>query len=174
MTVARFWERSWRYDARVRIVADRHYSRLRPGAPGFVGSGRPLVLRSLDGSAVWVSLWQPRPTHAWPESWANVLFRNEGATRASDLIREAVAITRHEWGEPLRDGFVTFIDPAKVRPKRTPGHCYVIAGWREAGVTTRGLLVMRLDPTAFGEPVRPREAQCNLFENWLTDRTAEE
>ena len=35
------------------------------------------------------------------------------------MIRDAVAHTRWKWGDnPL--GMVTFIDPAKVRPKRDP------------------------------------------------------
>lgn len=163
MTPSSVWELSWRYDPCLARMADRHYSRLTVGAPGFIGSGRPLVLRSLDRRAGWVSFCQPEPTHRWKTAWTNVFFRNEGATRGSRLIREAVAITRGIWGEPPPDGFVTFVDPAKVRPKRDPGHVYVMAGWRRVGDTTRGLLVFQLPPERFPAPIRPYERQLSLL-----------
>lgn len=156
------WEMSWRYDPVVARLADRHYSRLRPGTPGFVGSGRPLVLRTKDGGAGWVSFWQPNPTHRWKKSWNNSLFRNETSIRASDLIRQAVAITRYCWGEPPEDGFITFVDPNRVRSKSNPGHSYVIAGWRNVGKTPRGLLVFQLSRDRFPDPVVPLNYQSNL------------
>ena len=62
-------------------------------------------------------------------------FRNEGAGRASDLIREAAAIAWERWpGERL----YTFVDPGKVRHKRDPGRCFLRAGWRHVGWTKGG------------------------------------
>ena len=153
------WEMSWRYDPAVAALADRHYSRLRPGTPGFVGSGRPLVLRTLDKRAGWVSFWQPTPTHRWKNCWTNSLFRNEGNNKASVLIKHAVAITRYAWGEPPSDGFISFVDPRKVRTKSTPGHCYVIAGWRKAGETDSGLICMQLKPENFPPEMKPFSLQ---------------
>ena len=65
---------------------------------------------------------------------------------SSDLIREAVAATRAEWGEPPPGGTVTTIDPHKVRHKRDPGRCFLRAGFRRLPELTkdRGLVILRL------------------------------
>lgn len=165
MTAARIpaiWELSWRCDPSIARLADRHYSRLTPGSRGFVGSGRPLVLGTPDRKAAWCSFWQPHPTHSWKLAWTNSLFRNEGPYKASLLIRQATAITRYEWGDPPPDGFITFVKPGAVRPKKNPGHCYVIAGWRVVGETSSGLIVLQLLPDRFPEPLAPFSNQLSL------------
>ena len=168
------WEVSWRYDPVVAHLADRHYSRVRPGTPGFCGSGRPLVLRTRDRRAAWVTFWQPNPTHRWKQAWTNVFFRNEGPHRASRLIREAVAVTVRLWGPPPPDGFVTFVDPRKVRRKQHPGHCYVIAGWRPVGCTESGLLAFQLRPDKFPSAMAPYESQVGFsWARFLGERVNE-
>jgi len=105
------------------------------------------------------------PTHQWKHSWSNSLFRNEGPHKASELIRQAVRVTRFLWGDPPADGFVTYVDPKKVRQKQNPGHCYVIAGWRrEPGITSKGLIAFRLTPERFEAPLQPDDPQFDL--NW--------
>jgi hypothetical protein len=59
------------------------------------------------------------------------IFRNEGAGRSSDLIREADRIAFQRWPQLLH---FTFVDAAATAGGRTsgarPGHCYRRAGWK--------------------------------------------
>jgi len=129
------WALTNRVDARVRALADRHYSRKTPGAEQFAPPGWVVVLVTPDGSAGWVSLRQRAEfvDHQWPGAWLCSLFRNERPDRdlSSELITEALAATRAEWGEPSAQGVVTFVDPERVRAKRDPGRCFRRAGFRE-------------------------------------------
>ena len=127
------WTLSNRFDPRARELADRHYSRRKPGSPQFVAPGRCLVL--FRPGALWVSLDQRFVKHRWPGAWVCALFRNESEYRSSELIREAVAETVRRWG-PIPDaGFLTFVDGAKTSSRRSrrhaPGHCFRVAGWTE-------------------------------------------
>lgn len=158
------WTRSWAADPIVASLADRHYSR-RPSSIGsgqFSPPGRKIVLRG--ESAAWVSLWpDPRYVdHAWPDAWICTLFRNEGPQLSSDLIRAAVSATRWEWPDVPDRGMVTFIDPAKVRHKRDPGRCFLRAGFRAAGATGGGLVVLALAPCDMPAPAAAIGAQLGL------------
>lgn len=51
------WRRSDRADPAALILADRHYSRQKPGTPQFVQPGRCLVLVTEDRTALWVTSW---------------------------------------------------------------------------------------------------------------------
>jgi hypothetical protein len=150
------WQLPWRADPQARRLADRHYSRRRPGSAQFVPPGRCLVLRTPAADALWVSLLQdPRwVRHAWAAAWVCCCFRNESAHRSSDLIRQAVAAARWAWGQPPPDGFVTFVDPRRVRPQRDPGRCFRKAGWRPRGHTAGGLVVLQLPPASWPAPER--------------------
>jgi hypothetical protein len=54
---------------------------------------------------------------------------------ASELIKEATAITWALWGDvPPADGFITTVNPRKVQPVMRRGHplwgyCFLKAGW---------------------------------------------
>lgn len=142
------WRLSWRADPVARAIADRHYNRQKPGAAQFVPPGRCLVLLTADRSALWVSSW-PFPQfvrHAWAGAWVNSLFRNEGAALSSDLIRWAVAHTRARWPEVPGPGIVSFVDPAKTKPKEVPGWCCRRAGWSHVGFTQGGLFAFQQLP----------------------------
>jgi hypothetical protein len=117
------WYRSWNADPAALRLADRHYSRQHIGSNQMMPPGRQLVLVTGDESAVWGTAWPfaQYVNRAWPDAWLCCIFRNEGAHLSSDLIREAVAITRHVYGEPPPSGFITFIDTGKVRKKRDWG-----------------------------------------------------
>ena len=154
------WELAHRFDRFAADIADRHYNRRNVGSPQFVPPGRCMVLTaSTDaGRALWVTSW-PFPEyvrHAWPGAWICSAFRNEGAGRSSDLIRQAVAATRFYFGEPPELGMVTFVDRSKVRPKANPGHCYIIAGFRPVEDTKGGLAALQLLPGQMpaAEPAR--------------------
>lgn len=159
------WQISNRADPRARELADRHYSRQKPGTPQFVPPGRCLVLyaETSTGKAFWVTSWPfaQYVRHAWPGAWVCSAFRNEGAGTASELIRQAVAATRACFGQAPALGMITFIDRKKVRPtmirgERTWGYTYRLAGFREVGETKAGLLVYQLQPKDIPPPQEAR------------------
>jgi len=162
------WRLSHRADPRANILAKRHYSCQTPDSSQFVKPGRCLVLGleipdQFEYGAVWVTSW-PYPhliKHAWPDAWDNSLFRNESTVLSSDLILEAIALTRwyrtvaNKWrgyDEPSL-GMVTMIDPRKVSGfvKRTKegsemswGYSYQQIGFEYVGWTDTGKYVLQL------------------------------
>ncbi len=132
-------------------------------------SGRALVLITPEADAVWGTSWQVSndgdlmAVHAWPMAWNCSIFRNESAHLSSELIREAVAATRYQWGEPPAQGFVTFVDAEKVRPKRDPGRCYLRAGFRNVGMTGTGKVALLLDAADMPDAEAPLDANLELF-----------
>lgn len=142
------WEQSHRADASVVPLADRHYNRQKIGAPQFAPPGRCLVLKTEAADAFWITSWPfaEYVKHAWAGAWVCSAFRNESDHKSSDLIREAVAITRAKWRDVPALGMVTFVDETKVRRKRDPGRCYIRAGFSVAGRTKGGLLALQLVP----------------------------
>lgn len=157
------WTLSHRADPAALVIADRHYNRQKPGTPQFVPPGRCLVLTA--DSAVWVTSWPfaEYVKHAWAGAWVNSLFRNEGDTLSSTLIREAVAATRWYWPEVPDIGMVTFVDAEKVRHKRDPGRCYLKAGFKNIGHTKGGLVVLQMLAYAMPEPAAPRGTTISLL-----------
>jgi hypothetical protein len=139
---------SHRFDEQALPLADRHYNRRAIGSPQFVPPGRCLALTTPCLQALWVTSWPfaEFTKHAWAGAWVNSLFRNEGAGLSSELIREAVAATRHKWPTVPEIGMVTFVDADKVRHKRDPGRCYIKAGFRRVGMTKGGLIALQLLP----------------------------
>lgn len=132
-----------------------HYSRRSPGSKTFTGVGREVVLVTECGCAVWAVVYQRTPAAAGTGGsrgrtgatdkrprhlWRNMLFRNLGAGRSSDLIREATAATYAAWldryGELPTERLRTEIDVWRVL-SRNPGYCYLMAGW-EKGPIVRG------------------------------------
>ncbi len=158
------WTLSWRADPRAVPLADRHYNRQKIGAPQFVPPGRCVVLLSEHADALWVTSWPLAEyvKHQWPGAWINSLFRREGGLLASDLIREAVSITRGIWPQIPPLGMVTMVDPHKV-PGTNPGYCYLKAGFRRVGKTKGGLLVYQMLPEDMPLPLRILERQPSLW-----------
>ncbi len=159
------WHLSHRADPNALPVADRHYSRQKPGTNQFVPPGKCLVLLTDCTKALWVSSWPLAEyvKHEWAGAWMCTMFRNEGAGLSSDLIRLAVAVTRYQWGEPPPLGFVTFVDPGKTRKKRDPGRCFRKAGWKVIGETKGGLVALGLTPEDMDAPLPPATYQIGLF-----------
>lgn len=153
------WCLSHRADPAARVLADRHYNRQKPGSPQFVPPGSCLVLLTSCARAFWVTS-APLPQyvrHAWAGAWLCSAFRSEGAGRASDLIREAVAATLAFYGNPPALGMVTFVDRTKVRPTMVHGRpvwgwTYRRAGFVDAGETKGGLLALQLHPGSMPAP----------------------
>jgi len=140
------WALSHRADPAVVPLADRHYNRQKIGAPQFAPPGRCVVLKRAD--AFWITSWPfaEYVKHAWAGAWVCSAFRNESDQLSSDLIRDAVAITRARWPATPALGMVTFVDPEKTRHKRDPGRCFRKAGFRPDGTTEGGLVALRLAP----------------------------
>ncbi len=154
------WLRVSATDPFARVLADKHYPRENIGSKFFTPPGEKVVLRTECGRAYWVSLFQ-RPEftdHAWPGAWQCSAFRNESTHRSSELISEALAATVAEWGQPPREGMITFVDGAATAARRSvwhqPGHCFRVVGFCDTEVrTTRGFVVLRLAPADFPLPV---------------------
>lgn len=159
-----YWRLSHRADQRSRQIADRHYNRQKIGSPQFVPPGRCMVLRAGD-EALWVTSFPfaQYVKHAWAGAWVNSCFRNESDLLASDLIREAVAITlsytmvTESWGGEIPElGMITFVDARKVRHQgrnRNPGFVYEKAGFRHVGHTKAGLWAYQLLPAEMPSPI---------------------
>lgn len=156
------WIESHRADAEVVPLADRHYNRQKIGSPQFAPPGRCLVLKTPDVDAFWITSWPfaEYVKHAWAGAWVCSAFRNESEHLSSELIREAVAVSRSKWPAPAL-GMVTFVNADKVRRKRDPGRCFVRAGFRPCGETNGGLLAFQLLVTDMPAPAYP--ARADMF-----------
>ena len=156
------WSLSHRADAIVRVLADRHYNRQKPGTPQFVPPGRCLVL-SAPG-AFWVTSWPLAEyvKHRWAGAWVCSAFRRESGPLASQMIREAVSATRFYWPETPDLGMVTFVNVEKVRAKRDPGRCFLKAGFLPDGETIGGLIALRLPPDRMPDAAPARGMQLSL------------
>ena len=159
MTTAQYWHRIDHKDPRALVMADRHYSRQAPGTPEFTPSGHKIVLMHFAEDGTPAALWathRPAPGKAvradGRDAWACTMFRVEQKTvLASDLIQEAVAITKGLWAPLPVDGFYTTINPRKVQPIKRRGrdvwgYCYIKAGWQveDARTIARDLIILTL------------------------------
>jgi hypothetical protein len=147
------WVQSHRADADVVPLADRHYNRQKIGSPQFAPPGRCLVLKTAAADAFWITSYPfaEYVKHAWAGAWVCSAFRNESEYRSSELIREAVAVSRFKWETPAL-GMVTFVNADKVRRKRDPGRCFLRAGFRPCGKTKGGLLAFQMLPADMPKP----------------------
>lgn len=116
-------------------LADRHYTRQRPGTKQFCRPGVNFTLLLSDNSAGWAT-WRPIPQVGRMddlEAWECTFFRNEGARLSSELIAEATELTYRAWGWPPRDGLITAVGIDATRGRRSrwspPGRCFLAAGW---------------------------------------------
>jgi hypothetical protein len=133
-------------DESCRAIFHRHYSRYvyadgrRPKL--FVGPGQKLVLMRADGSALFA--WRKFKSRDGQQGVNCAIFRNEGNEIASALIAEA---EHRAWLEWPRARFFTYIDPAKVKPTMFRGFpvwgwCFYKAGWKYAGVSKSGKIIL--------------------------------
>lgn len=166
-------------DARGRVLADRHYSRQHPGSINFCPPGNNIVLLGMTDDALWVShrcdptARLPKPRADGFDYWDNPYFRNESSNIASDMIREALAITMYFWGNLIPpDGFHTFVNPRRVKPTYRRGKA--VYGWvfEKAGFTlypdpTKERNLLRYVMTAAQLrnilPMEPHYEQLRLF-----------
>lgn len=136
------WMLTHKGDRSCRLLADRHYSRQHVGHPMFTRPGRNLVLRTADGMATWVT-WSGIRDDGM-EAFECTIFRNESEILSSDLIKDAVAATRAEWGTFPKDGLITYVAANKIRSVN-PGYCFKQAGWKVIGKSkVKGLILLQL------------------------------
>lgn len=169
-----YWQRVDHMDSRALAMADRHYSRQSPGTPEFMASGHKIVLMHFAPDGTPAALWashRPAPGKAersdGRDCWDCSMFRVEQRTvLASELIREAVAITAGLWRPLPIDGFYTTINPAFVKSQgraRGYGWCYQCAGWEvQAERTKRRNLIMLILPYAALFRVEPLTTITNM------------
>ncbi len=164
------WRKAHRFDPVGAGLADRHYSRQKPGSNQFMPPGSCRVLVANNSKAVF-GLSFPKAEyvkHAWAGAWVVSIFRNEqSGPLASDMIRDAMAIMQTEYELPQL-GCVTFVDPKQVpgimeRGERIKGFCFHKAGFRAVGETKGGLLAWQLLPAAMPAPVALPIPQAELF-----------
>lgn len=136
-------------DHRALQLADRHYTRQKPGSNQFCRPGKNLVLLTEDEKALWVT-WNGIRDDGW-DAWECTLFRNEGNYLSSHLIVLALGITRHLWGEPPADGMITYVG------EHLRGGCFHAAGFRKAGMSKSGKLLLQLSPDRFPPAMEPAE-----------------
>lgn len=123
---------------------ERHYSAYRY-ADGrkrtqFVGPGQTIVLRTASCDAMFV--WRKYIDDTIPKQHGVecAVFRNEAPTlyTSSELVRQADAIADIAWPS---ERHYTKVRPSAVR-SANPGFCFIKAGWRRAGRTKNGLLIL--------------------------------
>lgn len=104
----------------------------------FCGPGEKIVLRTFAADALFV--WRRFIDDSGQTGVNCAVFRNESDHLSSDLIRQADAIADHIW--PGQRHY-TYVNSQSVRSARA-GYCFECAGWRRAGRTKGGLLVLEL------------------------------
>lgn len=123
------WQVRTRLDEAANALADRHYSRRRPGSGQVGPPGRKLVLVTPCERAVWLTHWPyPELSMDGLDAWRCSIFRNEGAGLSSELIRQAMELTETLWLARPTDGWITWIDTRKIA-SANPGYCFKQAGW---------------------------------------------
>jgi hypothetical protein len=148
------WELVSSTDPDARLLADKHYSRQKPGTPRFVPPGRCKVFRIMSDSkcvAVWGTNWPYAQyvKHQWAGAWICSIFRNVSVLQSSNLIVQAIAATRFCYPQVPELGMITFIDTTKVKPiyrrsKPLWGYSFLKAGFIEVGKTKGGLITLQL------------------------------
>jgi hypothetical protein len=122
---------------------ERHYS-CKKYADGrirklFCGPGEKMVLLSLKKDAVFV--WRKFIDDSGQKGINCSIFRNEGKTKSSILINEAV---KYAWNRWPKERLYTYVNPKKIR-STNPGYCFKMAGWKKCGLTKGGLIILELN-----------------------------
>lgn len=166
------WQPTHKGDVRCRLLADKHYSRQRPGHPMWTRPGYNYVLYAEHEGrgAVWC-WWRPK----WEagvgrfdglQALECTIFRNETKLLSSKLVIEAVeALYLPEAYEALKIEtpsqlpLITGISTPKTTKRRSkkslPGACFRHAGWADMihkkGRADTWLIFSHLNPLALSE-----------------------
>lgn len=101
-----------------------------------LGPGETILLRTAAGDAVFG--WRKFIDDSGQLGVNCAVFRNEGPTPSSLLVRQAVAVADHVWP---RRRLYTYVSPKDVRSANS-GYCFLAAGFRRCGFTKGGLLIL--------------------------------
>lgn len=142
-----FWQVGRDGDEDCRAIQRRHYSRriYRDGRDPkkFVGPGSHIVLVGAELNCLFV--WRKfiddcdDGSGSRQEGINCAIFRNESSERSSSLILEAEPFAWAKWVGERR--LYTLVDPRKVR-STNPGYCFLQAGWRRAGTSKNGKIIL--------------------------------
>ena len=129
------WERVTKFDPRTAALADRHYSRRKPGSPQFMPPGQTVILYEPEGAVF--GWWRPAPSSGLQamnglDGWTCTIFRNETDMLSSDLILSAERALAQIAEGCGPDGMLTYVFDSKVRSSN-PGCCFKHAGWARKG-----------------------------------------
>ena len=106
---------------------------------GVAGAGESMTLRSVDGRAVWIWLFNTVERLDKQVGVNCTIFRNEGPWLSSDLVREADDIAWRRWPDQPRH--FTYIGDDKIQSVN-PGYCFKKAGWNSCGRNKDGRLTI--------------------------------
>jgi len=141
MEISQYWQISNRFDPMAVQLADKHYSRQKPGTNQFMPAGSCYVLRTPEGDAVF-GVSSPRYTQRDYFIGALVcsIFRNESQHLSSSLILDALTCIRFLAGDA---SMITYVDAGKIKSSN-PGYCFKMAGFLDAGFRSKdkGLVVL--------------------------------
>lgn len=137
-------------------IANRHYSRIwkrgnygatQPKWPQgknsnrFVGPGQRLIL--LGRNYDWLFVWLKSKYRKDNQNGVNcILFRNEGNELSSKIILKCESIWDEVKGVERK---FTYIN-ANLIKSTNPGYCFKKAGWCQAGISQRGLILFEKLP----------------------------
>lgn len=166
------WYQTSCYDRRAARLYDRHYSRaiLNKASIGKnqITIANAIVLVTANYDALWITRWQnPVARNDGKDMWCNQVFRNEGDVPSSELITEAVQISRWRWWPMIPpDGFITYIADTLITSE-IPGYCYMRAKprWHKRGITSaKKLTILGLSPEQLMkvEPLEPKSDQTKM------------
>jgi len=145
------WYATHDKDPAVIALYERHYS-ARPKSTsvrmryGITGGGEALILLTAKSDALFG--WRVQRFRADAQTGVECfVFRNESEVLSSELVAEAMELAWRKWpGERL----FTFVNRDKVQ-STNPGYCFQCAGWRTAGKSQEGLIILECFPVAKGE-----------------------
>lgn len=138
------WYETDKGDPRCRRLADKHYTRQRPGHPMWTRPGWTQVLYCPAGDGSVFCWWRPKWEDGRPglerkdglRAIECTMFRNCSGILSSALIREAVAAVltwEHARDVEWADGLISGVGSEQTRRRRSkrhePGHCFRMAGW---------------------------------------------
>lgn len=104
-----------------------------------LGPGEYILLMTVDSRAVFGWVHNTVERNDREEGVYCPIFRNEGPQLSSSLILMAEELARQRWPDILR--LFTYVDADKVASPN-PGYCFKMAGWREAGKSASGKILL--------------------------------
>ncbi len=152
-----YWFELSQCDPRAVGLYSRHYSSAKNGKTirdwlqyGIGGPGQHMILLTTDGLALfgWIKNLHRKDGQKGVNCF---VFRNEGASLSSALIKEACELAWSRWHS---ERLWTYVNPSKIASPN-PGYCFKKAGWRFAGLSKGGLHILEA-------PAAPGDAKANM------------